>query len=326
MDISSMWFPELISQEIEDHEFISYNDKMIESYDTDIIYTEDDEGRFFQTTPIISSFEEQVVDIKCQKASNEYNINKRSHQTPKASLVSSSAFTISFGEVKSEVQINDSSPGFEAVDHEKVQTVVPRGPVQAQDHVLSERKRREKLNQLFISMSALLPNLKKLDKASVLEDAANHIRELQDRVKELEGLSSSVNAWDAKQSVVLISKNSRLITNNNNDDDLSPTTDHEANSESADCSVDDVSSKSSSGDEIEVRMSQNHVLIRIQSQKNSLSITKVLSTIHKIGLSVISSSTMPFANTATLFMIVAQIEDDFFMTATDLARNLQQGL
>nr|GMC62670.1 transcription factor bHLH18-like [Ipomoea batatas] len=37
-----------------------------------------------------------------------------------------------------------------------------RTPLQAQDHVLAERKRREKLTQQFISLSALIPGLKKV--------------------------------------------------------------------------------------------------------------------------------------------------------------------
>lgn len=37
-----------------------------------------------------------------------------------------------------------------------------RTPLQAQDHVLAERKRRERLTQYFITLSTLIPNLKKV--------------------------------------------------------------------------------------------------------------------------------------------------------------------
>ncbi|XP_019173021.1 PREDICTED: uncharacterized protein LOC109168451 [Ipomoea nil] len=37
-----------------------------------------------------------------------------------------------------------------------------RSPLQAQDHVLAERKRRETLTQRFISLSSLIPDLKKV--------------------------------------------------------------------------------------------------------------------------------------------------------------------
>lgn len=39
---------------------------------------------------------------------------------------------------------------------------VTRSPLHAQDHVLAERKRREKLSQRFIALSALVPGLKKV--------------------------------------------------------------------------------------------------------------------------------------------------------------------
>lgn len=38
-----------------------------------------------------------------------------------------------------------------------------RTSVQAQDHVMAERKRRERLTQRFIALSTLIPNLKKVN-------------------------------------------------------------------------------------------------------------------------------------------------------------------
>jgi hypothetical protein len=40
--------------------------------------------------------------------------------------------------------------------------VVNRNPIQARDHVMAERKRREKLSQRFIALSSILPGLKKV--------------------------------------------------------------------------------------------------------------------------------------------------------------------
>jgi len=40
--------------------------------------------------------------------------------------------------------------------------ITTRNPIQAQEHVISERKRREKLSQKFIALSAVLPGLKKV--------------------------------------------------------------------------------------------------------------------------------------------------------------------
>ncbi|CAM8947048.1 unnamed protein product [Rhodiola kirilowii] len=52
----------------------------------------------------------------------------------------------------------------------------------AQDHVIAERNRREKLSQRFIALSAVVPGLKKTDKASVLAGAVKYLKKLQERV------------------------------------------------------------------------------------------------------------------------------------------------
>ncbi|KAJ4804337.1 basic helix-loop-helix (bHLH) DNA-binding superfamily protein [Rhynchospora pubera] len=59
-------------------------------------------------------------------------------------------------------------------------------PLQGPDHIIAERKRREKLNQRFIELSSVIPSLKKIDKASILVDAAKYIKELQEKVRKLE--------------------------------------------------------------------------------------------------------------------------------------------
>ncbi|KAG6409082.1 hypothetical protein SASPL_132114 [Salvia splendens] len=53
-------------------------------------------------------------------------------------------------------------------------------------HSLAEKKRREKLSQRFVALSALIPGLKKMDKASILGDAIEHMKGLEERVKGLE--------------------------------------------------------------------------------------------------------------------------------------------
>ncbi|KAM0062867.1 hypothetical protein Hdeb2414_s0003g00084571 [Helianthus debilis subsp. tardiflorus] len=121
----------------------------------------------------------------------------------------------------------------------------------------------------------------------MLEDAINFIREVQDRVKELEGLLL-VKRKEAKECIIA-SKKSRIRGDEEGASSSNETI-------SSDCCA-DVSSKSSA--EIEVRMSGSSVLVRIQSLKNSSLLVKVLRKTQKFGLSIISSSAMPYANTTT---------------------------
>ncbi|KAK4801546.1 hypothetical protein SAY86_022033 [Trapa natans] len=67
------------------------------------------------------------------------------------------------------------------------------------NHVEAERQRREKLNQRFYALRAVVPNISKMDKASLLGDAIAYINELQARLRTMEAerdnyLSTSTNS------------------------------------------------------------------------------------------------------------------------------------
>lgn len=54
------------------------------------------------------------------------------------------------------------------------------------NHVMSERRRRAKLNERFLTLRSMVPSISKDDKVSILDDAIEHLRKLERRVKELE--------------------------------------------------------------------------------------------------------------------------------------------
>ncbi|KAK6918194.1 Myc-type, basic helix-loop-helix (bHLH) domain [Dillenia turbinata] len=65
-----------------------------------------------------------------------------------------------------------------------------RKPGQGRDepinHVEAERQRREKLNHRFYALRAVVPNVSRMDKASLLADAVSYITELKAKVNDLE--------------------------------------------------------------------------------------------------------------------------------------------
>ena len=64
-----------------------------------------------------------------------------------------------------------------------------KGPPQDElttSHVAAERRRREKLNEKFITLRSLVPFVTKMDKASILGDTIEYVKQLHEKVKELE--------------------------------------------------------------------------------------------------------------------------------------------
>ncbi|KAJ3694967.1 hypothetical protein LUZ60_000344 [Juncus effusus] len=54
------------------------------------------------------------------------------------------------------------------------------------NHVEAERMRREKLNQRFFALRAIVPMISRMDKASLLSDTITYINDLETRLKEME--------------------------------------------------------------------------------------------------------------------------------------------
>nr|XP_018677684.1 PREDICTED: transcription factor bHLH25-like isoform X2 [Musa acuminata subsp. malaccensis]XP_018677685.1 PREDICTED: transcription factor bHLH25-like isoform X2 [Musa acuminata subsp. malaccensis] len=166
-----------------------------------------------------------------------------------------------------------------------------------QEHVMAERKRREKLTQRFIALSAVVPGLKKLlwkmDKASVLGDAIKYLKQLQEKVKSLEDQVAKRNT----ESTVLAKR-----------------------------SYDERQRCGSLLVEIEARVFQKSILIKIHCENQKGVLVKALSEIEKLHLSVICTSAMSFAISSLDITVMTQIEEEFCMTAKDLVKKLNSAL
>ncbi|XP_039042700.1 transcription factor bHLH25-like [Hibiscus syriacus] len=78
--------------------------------------------------------------------------------------------------------------------------------------------------------------------------------------------------------------------------------------------------------EIEARILDKDVLIRIHCQTNKGCISSIINEVEKLHLSVINSNVFPFGQAALDITIVARMESGFSMTLNDLVKTLRQGL
>ncbi|GAB4838382.1 hypothetical protein Ancab_027918 [Ancistrocladus abbreviatus] len=188
----------------------------------------------------------------------------------------------------------------------RISPTTPRLP-QAQDHIIAERKRREKLSQRFIALSAVVPGLKKMDKASVLGDAIKYLKQLQERVKTLEEQTRNKTV----ESVVFV-KRSQLSAD---DDDDPPKEENFSGSH-----VGDPLPK------IEARFSEKNVLIRIHCEKKNGVFEKAIAEVENLHLTVSNSSSMTFGSSALDITIISQMDAEFCMPAKDLVKHIHQAL
>ncbi|MCO5554264.1 hypothetical protein L7F22_007792 [Adiantum nelumboides] len=66
------------------------------------------------------------------------------------------------------------------------QRIPYRTQLQRESHILAERQRREEMNEKFTILRSMIPKLTKKDKASIVTDTINYIKELEKKVSYLQ--------------------------------------------------------------------------------------------------------------------------------------------
>ncbi|RLM73402.1 hypothetical protein C2845_PM15G17390 [Panicum miliaceum] len=62
------------------------------------------------------------------------------------------------------------------------------------NHVKSERRRREKLNEMLLILKSLIPTIRKMDKASILAETIAYLKQLEQKVQELESSRGAISS------------------------------------------------------------------------------------------------------------------------------------
>uniref|UniRef100_A0A7N0T2A3 BHLH domain-containing protein n=1 Tax=Kalanchoe fedtschenkoi TaxID=63787 RepID=A0A7N0T2A3_KALFE len=184
---------------------------------------------------------------------------------------------------------------------------------EVQDHIMAERNRREKLNQRFIALSSVVPGLKKMDKATVLEDATKYVKQLQEQIKTLQKQTKSRTMIE---SAFVVKKTLLVINDDNNMSGFFNET-----------SFIERTLPDESLPEIEVRFCDKKVLVRVHcdSRKKGAA-EKILSEIMKLHLTVVNSNIVALGSLALDVTVLAQRNQECSMAEKELVKTLCRAL
>nr|CAB3484589.1 unnamed protein product [Digitaria exilis] len=170
------------------------------------------------------------------------------------------------------------------------------GSMYAQEHIIAERKRREKINQRFVELSTVIPGLKKMDKATILSDATRYVKELQEKLKELENGSNNdriIESW------VLVKK-------------TCVTAPDEGSSPPSWTSSGTAATSRKPLPEIEVRfLEDKSVMVRIHCEDGKGVAVRVLTEVDELHLNIINANVMPFLASTLIITITAKASCHF---------------
>ncbi|KAL0550495.1 hypothetical protein IC582_015017 [Cucumis melo] len=139
------------------------------------------------------------------------------------------------------------------------------------NHVEAERQRREKLNQKFYALRAVVPNVSKMDKASLLGDAVSYINELKSKLQMAESEKTDMGKHLELLKKEMGGKDVGCYTNPN-DEDLK------------------IGKRKVMDMEIEVKIMGWDAMIRIQSNKKNHPAARLMTAFKDLDLEMLHAS------------------------------------
>ncbi|XP_027337130.1 transcription factor bHLH18-like [Abrus precatorius] len=169
-----------------------------------------------------------------------------------------------------------------------------------QDHITTERKRRENITRMFIALSAIIPGLKKMDRVSILKYAFDYVKYLQKRVKDLE----EQNKKRKIESAVCFKMNKSNVSTVADDFSCKP--------DGLDTPIKICCPK------VEARVLAKVVLIRVMCEKQKNIVPKLLAKLEALNLSIVCINVLPFGNSMLNITSIAQMGHGQFSMRMDV--------
>ncbi|XP_047307187.1 transcription factor NAI1-like isoform X1 [Impatiens glandulifera] len=182
---------------------------------------------------------------------------------------------------------------------------------QIKDHIMNERKRREKLGQLFIALAAMVPGLKKTDKGSIIVAAIENLKQLKMRETSLRNEVNKIKKKSYTEHVTAKSKEGKIQTTN----DLKI-------SSSCSSTISPATTNSTVVLEVDVKYEERKILIRLNISRKKLAIANLLNEIESIDLKVTNCYWFPFEDSYLVITIIVEMDAQFSLTTKELVTKL----
>ncbi|KAI3444362.1 hypothetical protein Pfo_001027 [Paulownia fortunei] len=232
----------------------------------------------FADTGVLAGFQEEAAKITSVVKKQEPN-----NKAQKAEV---------FSYLDSEQSDSDCQFFLETVETKRTPKKRGRKPNLGRDaplnHVEAERQRREKLNHRFYALRSVVPNVSRMDKASLLSDAVSYIKELRSKVEELESQ---------------LQRETKKVKTETAD-----TLDNQSTTTSVDQVGPIISLSSTSLLEVEVKIVGLDGMIRVQSENGNYPAARLMNAIRDLELQVHHAS-VSCVNDLMLQDVVIRVPD-----------------
>ncbi|KAK7358613.1 hypothetical protein VNO77_00548 [Canavalia gladiata] len=155
------------------------------------------------------------------------------------------------------------------------------------NHVLSERRRRAKLNERFLTLRSMVPSISKDDKVSILDDVIEYLKKLEKRIKELEAhrVVTDIEAGTKRSPQDMVERTSDHYFNKTNNAKKAVVKKRKA------CSIDETGReinsdalKGSSTNDVIVFTSDNEIVIEMKCASRSGRLIEIMEAVNSLNI------------------------------------------
>ncbi|CAK9171567.1 unnamed protein product [Ilex paraguariensis] len=155
----------------------------------------------------------------------------------------------------------------------------------ASKNIVSERNRRKKLNDRLYALRAVVPNITKMDKASIIKDAIEHIQQLHEQERRIQSEISELESGKLKSNIVF-------------DFDQETPFNSKSKKKKIEQSYDSGGSQSSPIDVLELRVSymgERTVVVSLTCSKRTDTMVKLCEIFESLKLKIINANITAFS-------------------------------